>query len=223
MLAKKLLAGTVSPITLEYVGYNSSLNSSSVALSSALFNVGDLVFFFDNAGAAFSVSESIPSGWTKLLGCSAYAFFAGHRHSVSYKIITSGDLDTYIYGMSNVTFNQKVLFGFRANKSMSGLTSDYVDCYNGQSNPAGNSIPAFTTYPYVVIGGFHTPTTSSGQFDTAWYDSIYYPTCESGETTGFAFNIFNSGGESCWVDIDYTASGTENNELFSAAIFPTFS
>jgi hypothetical protein len=223
MLFKKLLGATVSPTTLEYVGDDNSYNSDTLYLDSSIFDAGDLVFFFDSKALAFATpAKVVPSGWTELTTMANYAGFGGVRSTVCYKIIDNGDLDENVGGMTGGSWKNKVLFGFRSNRTISSVSFEETYATAQQSDPSEQYIDAYTDYPYAIISGFHGPE-SSVDYDRTWFDdSIEHPNGSDGSVRT-AYNLFSSGGSAETVDVDTTAGGSSHVCFWVSVMFPSFS
>ena len=159
----------IIPITsMELVTTKTQVSSASANFviptggdtSPNFYNVaaGDIAILFDNST---TTTTAIPSGWTTIDNTST----TGIRTSISYKVLTSGDLGATIVGMAGV--NRKVMLVYRPNNPFNLIVPTVSGTQSTTATPTTQSLvgdvgPVITFAVYGSTGAVATRGWSVG-------------------------------------------------------------
>lgn len=126
-----------------------SANSSSITAPSEIV-AGDLLLMVDHS---VSTNYATPTGWTTL-GSIINSVEQGMRHQVHWRVADGTEGGTSITGMSTSS-GDKLLIGFRGNKSLTASPMNPWTAVWTSGNPSPQVVPANgQVAPLVVIGTY---------------------------------------------------------------------
>ena len=134
--------------------------SGTITVPSSGAAAGDIAILCDSSRDSGSGStiptKVIPSGWTELTTGSGTANGGnGFRTTLSYKVLTGGDLGASITGQ-NSNVNSKQMLVLRTDAPVSGATAGTLNYQVTTGDPTLQTVtPPTTAYPVLVVGGFH--------------------------------------------------------------------
>lgn len=167
-------------------------------------------------------TKVIPSGWTELTTGSGTANGGnGFRTTLSYKVLTGGDLGASITGQ-NSNVNSKQMLVLRTDAPVSGATAGTLNYQVTTGNPTLQTVtPPTTAYPVLVVGGFHVnaagtftvspsgtalSASAAGAINYAVYDSSPASTTYDHNDNGSNWNVLWSTSIKLTIALTLTAA-----------------
>jgi hypothetical protein len=186
-----------------YIGYTSSIESSTVTLP-AIVKAGDVLILFDyvSGGGAGPPSAHVPTGWTSI---ASYTGGDG-RLASSYKIAAGTEGGSSITGITHDDHSAKAVLQFRSAKKITGLT---VAGAVGEMNSGGN--PSVKT---IAASGGVRPVLGLAAFSAVDYSSFTPRTCSITPDDEILIADSNSGNRIALYIQRYLQQGAPANYTF---------
>lgn len=200
--------------------------SGTITVPSSGAAAGDIAILCDssrNSGSGSTIpTKVIPSGWTELTTGSGTANGGnGFRTTLSYKVLTGGDLGASITGQ-NSNVNSKQMLVLRTDAPVSGATAGTLNYQVTTGDPTLQTVtPPTTAYPVLVVGGFHVnaagtftvspsgtalSASAAGAINYAVYDSSPASTTYDHNDNGSNWNVLWSTAIKLTVALSLTAA-----------------
>lgn len=199
--------------------------SGTITVPSSGAAAGDIAILCDssrNSGSGSTIpTKVIPSGWTELTTGSGTANGGnGFRTTLSYKVLTGGDLGASITGQ-NSNVNSKQMLVLRTDAPVSGATAGTLNYQVTLGDPTLQTVTPPTAYPVLVVGGFHVnaagtftvspsgtalSASAAGAINYAVYDSSPASTTYDHNDNGSNWNVLWSTAIKLTVALSLTAA-----------------
>ena len=164
---------------------------------------GDVAILFDNVADTGTPTDVVPTGWTGIVTATLGAI----RLRVSYKILVSGDGGDSIAAMDGDLANDKVMFVFRGNVAITGVTpSIWLSEVTG-GNPSLQTVSASGHAVPLLVLAMAAVTTGTGAFSTA-SPAFNATVLDLGSNIIAGYKIYNSSPANHSIDMNDIGSNS---------------